>query len=261
MWTEPVDVGEVSEIAWDVKVREDQQGKEIAYKVSYVGNHYAGDAECTVLFEQSRDGKRWSAVGKESAVYTGGISEVSFEFTASGDLVAIGRNEDGDRTGFGSQLFFARKGDLGNWQSLRTSLPHRFDSPRLVSMDGELVLFARYAREPYALYPTWLPFKFQRFANLVTYSLLPKSAAAYRIQPPEAGGEGNWPTEPIQLIRFLERAHGDTGFFSLAKLPGSSEDWAVANYTSTCHSGAPWIYGQTFNTDIYVCRCRPIHLD
>jgi len=261
VWTDPVDVGAVGELVWDVKVREDVSGKEIAYKTSYVGNHYSADAEMTVLFEQSRDGIRWSPVGKESGVYTGGISEVSFEFTPRGDLVAIGRNEDGDRTGFGSQLFFARKTDLGKWQPLRVSLPHRFDSPRLVSMGGELILFARYAREPYALLPTWLPFGLQRFANLVYYSLRPKGAAAYRMNPPEVSGEGEWPSQPIELIRFLERAHGDTGFFSLAKLPGSSEDWVVANYTSMCHSGAPWIFGQIASTDIYVCRCRPIHLD
>lgn len=47
--------------------------------------------------------------GLEHEVYSGGVCEVSFAFTPKGDLVAIGRNEDGDHTGFGSQLFFAPK--------------------------------------------------------------------------------------------------------------------------------------------------------
>mmetsp|Transcript_121206 Transcript_121206/g.388237 ORF Transcript_121206/g.388237 Transcript_121206/m.388237 type:complete len:85 (-) Transcript_121206:57-311(-) len=50
---------------------------------------------------------------------------------------------------------------------------------------------------------------------------------------------------------------GDTGFFSLTKPPGGAEDeWVIANYSSTCHSHAPWIYGQVFATDIFVCHCR-----
>merc|ERR1740121_1255803 len=87
----------------------------------------------SVVFECSRDGESWRPVGgKDAVVYEGGISEVSFAFTGAGDLVAIGRNEDGDATGFGTQLFFARKGDLGTWKALDVSLPYRFDSPRMV---------------------------------------------------------------------------------------------------------------------------------
>merc|ERR1712187_841749 len=101
-----------------------------------------------VLFEQSKDGWKWEPVPpctkESSAVYRGGICEVSFEFTKAGDLVAIGRNEDGDATGFGSQLFYAKKESLGSWTALKVSVPWRFDSPRLARMeeDGEVLLFA-----------------------------------------------------------------------------------------------------------------------
>lgn len=252
-WAKPLDFGRISEIVWDVQVHAPDDGKKVVYKTSYVGNHYAADAECTVLFEQSSDGMKWQPVGKESAVYSGGISEVSFAFTPRGDLVAIGRNEDGDRTGFGSQLFFASRADLGTWVPLRVSLQHRFDSPRLRCMEGELLLFARYARESYAAVPQWLPFGFQRIGNLLLYSLLPKGAAVYRICPPDQ--DGKFPEQPMELIRCFEETYGDTGFFSLAKTQ-NSDDWVIANYSSSCHSHAPWIYGQVFATDIYVCRCH-----
>lgn len=256
VWSIPLDVGRVSEIVWDIKLQKDGCGKDVAYKVSYTGTHYSADAVCDVLFEQSTDGFSWSPVGEKAEVYTGGVCEVSFAFTSTGDLVAIGRNEDGDKTGFGSQLFFARAGDLGNWQHLSVSLPSRFDSPRLERLGDELVLFARYAATPYSWVPTWMPFGLQRVGNLLMYSCLPKSAAVYRITPPDA--KGNFDKQPVEIIRHFEDTHGDTGFFSLACVEGSEEDFVIANYSSTCHSHAPWIYGQAFATDIYVCRLKVV---
>lgn len=252
VWSPPTDFGRVSEIVWDVKVHDlDGDGREMVYKASYIGNHYASDAVLTVLFERSPDGVQWSAVGDSAAVYIGGISEVTFAFTPSGDLVAIGRNEDGDATGFGSQLFFARKGDLGNWSHLKVSLPGRYDSPRMICLDGEMILFARYASAPYNLVPGWLPFGLQRFGNLVLYSLLPKAGAIYRVCAPR---DGEWSKAPVELIRFIDGARGDTGFFSMA---GVGTELYVANYTSFhCHSNAPWLYGQVRPTEVFVCRCQ-----
>jgi hypothetical protein len=253
-WSSPIPVGRVSEITWDVKVRE-EEGRQIAYKTSYVGNHYAVDALLTVHFEKSSNGKEWGPVGNgDSAVYVGGISEVSFDFTPRGDLVAIGRNEDGDATGFGSQFFYARKGDLGNWTSLKISNPYRFDSPRLICMDGEMLLFARYAAAAYNLTPEWLPMGFQRLVNLLSYSLMPKAGAIYRLCLPDDVG---FPKEPIELIRYFEATYGDTGFFSVAH-DDPTGDAVVANYSSNCHSSAPWFYGQVKATDVYVCRCQLI---
>jgi len=73
----------------------------------------------------------------------------------------------GDVTGFGTQLFFARKGSLGEWTHLKVSLPWRFDSPRLASNSlGEILLFARYAPAPYQLAPGWLPFMKQKIIDI-----------------------------------------------------------------------------------------------
>lgn len=253
VWSDPVSFGRASEIVWDVKVRT-EAGQEVVYKASYVGNHYAGDAVLTILFERSSDGRSWAAVGDNAAVHTGGICEVSFEFTSSGDLVAIGRNEDGDASGFGTQLFFARSTDLSAWTALKVSLPYRFDSPRLVASDGELLLFARYARQPYKWVSELMPFGIQRLVNLLVYSALPKKAAVYHLTPPDQ--DGAWSEKPVTLIRFFEETFGDTGFFSVASHEPTKEVF-VANYgSSSCHSHAPWIVGQVNPTDVRVCRCQ-----
>lgn len=254
VWSDPAAMGRDTEITWDIKVREEDAGP-VAYKVGYIGNHYDADALLTVIFERSTDGVSWKPVGSDLGVYVGGVCEVSFAFTAKGDLVAIGRNEDGDHSGFGTQLFFAQADSLGTWIPLTMSLPYRFDSPRLVMMEGELVLFARYAAEVYGCAPAWLPMNLQRMINLITYSARPKSAAAYHVCLPDAGC--TWPKDPIRVIRFFEDCFGDTGFFSVAKY-GNSGEWAVANYASSCHSHASWFYGQLSPTDVFVCRCLPI---
>eukprot|EP00405_Crypthecodinium_cohnii_P037482 CAMPEP_0206535190 /NCGR_PEP_ID=MMETSP0325_2-20121206/5986_1 /ASSEMBLY_ACC=CAM_ASM_000347 /TAXON_ID=2866 /ORGANISM="Crypthecodinium cohnii, Strain Seligo" /LENGTH=483 /DNA_ID=CAMNT_0054032123 /DNA_START=1 /DNA_END=1449 /DNA_ORIENTATION=+ len=248
-WAEPKKVCYEGEVPWEIKVF-GQGDDAIAYKSSYLGDHY-GTKDVLVLFEQSKDAVNWEPVPpctkESSAVYRGGISEVSFEFTPKGDLVAIGRNEDGDSSGFGTQLFFAKKGSLGEWTHLKVGLPYRFDSPRLASTsDGEILLFARYAPNRYQLAPAAVPFTYQKVINLICCSLTPKSAAVYRIAPQEEWGSNG--DGAVQLIRLFEGSAGDTGFFSVTKEKGcdeSGDSWVVANYTSTtCQSHAPWIYGQ-----------------
>jgi len=257
-WQDPAQVCRKGEVPWEIKVVGSGSEK-IAYKASYIGDHY-GSGDVFVLFEQSRDGLTWKPAGEcGSVVYKGGICEVAFEFTSAGDLVAVGRNEDGDASGFGTQLFFASSQDLSSWTALKVSIPWRFDSPRMMrSAEGELLLFARYHSEKYQLAPSWVPFEYQKVINLVSYSFLSKTAAVYRIAPhSEWGLEGKG---AVQLIRYLERTFSDTGFFSLAREIGtsdSSDRWIVANYTShTVHSHAPWFIGQMRDTSVFVSRCR-----
>mmetsp|Transcript_73895 Transcript_73895/g.136376 ORF Transcript_73895/g.136376 Transcript_73895/m.136376 type:complete len:362 (-) Transcript_73895:22-1107(-) len=271
-WAEPAEVCKKSEVPWDIKVYHEEDGTQKAYKASYLGDHYGTD-DVWVLFESSSDGWNWEPIGEDGGiVYKGGVCEVAFEFTTSGDLVAIGRNEDGDRTGFGSQFFYARKEDLGSWTALSVSVPWRFDSPRMIRTDGgdgEILLFSRYAPEKYQLAPSWLSFQSQKVANLISCSALPKSAGVFRIAPPEewatadAGDESQSNGEkpcPVQLIRLFEQAFADTGFFSVTRdLSGQEDAWVVANYSSFCHSHAPWIYGQLTQTNIYVCKCAVTH--
>eukprot|EP00929_Paragymnodinium_shiwhaense_P075723 TRINITY_DN38753_c0_g1_i1.p1 TRINITY_DN38753_c0_g1~~TRINITY_DN38753_c0_g1_i1.p1 ORF type:complete len:534 (+),score=80.92 TRINITY_DN38753_c0_g1_i1:163-1602(+) len=261
-WAEPKKVCYEGEVPWEIKVY-GSGADTIAYKSSYLGDHY-GTKDVLVLFEQSKDGINWKPVPPctdSSGVYKGGICEVSFEFTKSGDLVAIGRNEDGDSTGFGTQLFYAKKGSLGKWTHLKVSLPWRFDSPRLaLGGCGEVLLFARYAPNRYQLAPEWLPFMRQKVVNLVACSLTPKGAAIYRLAPSEEWGDAG--EGAVQLIKHFENAMSDTGFFSVTRELGSDPDsWVVANYTSTsCHSHAPWIYGQMTPSHVYVFRCRALRI-
>jgi hypothetical protein len=249
VWSDPVKMERDGEITWDIKVHNG-----VAYKASYVGNHYRDNCALSVLFESSQDGEVWKPVGKDPVVYIGGISEVSFAFTAKGDLVAIGRNEDGDHTGFGSQLFRASRNDLGSWTPLKVSLPYRFDSPRMVVMLDEVLLFARYSVFPYDVMPKWMPFMLRNMGNIIFYSSTSKSSAVYKICIPDEI-ENDWPNEPVQMIRRFEDSFGDTGFFSVAKMCDNSDSWAVANYSSPVHSHATWFFGQVHATNIYVCRC------
>mmetsp|Transcript_50025 Transcript_50025/g.140244 ORF Transcript_50025/g.140244 Transcript_50025/m.140244 type:complete len:489 (+) Transcript_50025:114-1580(+) len=260
-------VSRPGELIWDVKVvHGDKDTAPLVYKTSYLGGHYqAGGANMMVLFEKSHNGLDWTPCGssKDSVVYRGGVSEVAFEFTREGDLVAIGRNEDGDSTGFGSQLFFASSKDLGAWHALEESLPWRFDSPRFCRVDatGDVLLLARYTYQKYAVLPTWLPIKLQEAVNIVLYSVRPKSAAVYRLVPPESwvGASGPWKTcAPLELIRFFEhgRAVADTGFFSLVPRPGTKDSWYIANYSAAGHSHTWWVAGQLASSHIYLAEMR-----
>jgi len=264
-WKEPVKVCKKGEVPWDIKVYKDDNGREVAYKASYLGDHYGTDDVC-VLFERSYDGWVWEPISEDGAVvYRGGVCEVAFEFTPKGDLVAIGRNEDGDSTGFGTQLYFAPKDNLGKWTSLSVSLPWRFDSPRMIRTDGgdgEILLFSRYTADKYQLAPSWLSFQAQKTLNLILCSVLPKSAAVYRIAPHSEWSEDSQAHKncPVQVIRQFEQAFGDTGFFSVARELGEKPDeWVVANYSSSCNSHAPWIYGQLTQTNIFVSKCNITH--
>eukprot|EP00933_Yihiella_yeosuensis_P017492 TRINITY_DN14590_c1_g3_i1.p1 TRINITY_DN14590_c1_g3~~TRINITY_DN14590_c1_g3_i1.p1 ORF type:complete len:231 (+),score=44.81 TRINITY_DN14590_c1_g3_i1:272-964(+) len=219
-----------------------------------------------VLFEQSSNGLDWRPCGssKDSVVYQGGVCEVAFEFTKAGDLIGIGRNEDGDSTGFGSQMFFASASDLGRWKALKTSLPWRFDSPRMcrVEATGDVLVFGRYTYRKYAQAPAWFPTKVQEAVNIVLYSVSPKSAAIYKVTPTElwAGKTANEEhCTPLELVRFFEHGHAvaDTAFFSLVPKPNSPDSWYIANYSAGgLHSHAWWVAGQLGSSDIYIAEMK-----
>jgi hypothetical protein len=139
-WTEPEEFGEPGEVVWDVKVRGGR-----AYRTSYHGNHYAVDkASVEVRFQTSTDGLSWAPVDPEHpVVYRGGISEVAFEFDAAGALLAMGRNEDGDATGFGSMVATAPANALGRWTWPARSDPERYDSPEMFRHGVDIYLVAR----------------------------------------------------------------------------------------------------------------------
>ena len=104
-WSEPEAFLPAESVMWDVKVRGD-----IAYMTTYDGAHYQ-EGDVFVRFWQSDNARDWQLVDAVESVYVGGVSEVAFEFDEEGNLWTVGRNEDGDSTGAGSQICFASKSD------------------------------------------------------------------------------------------------------------------------------------------------------
>src|SRR4029077_20761079 len=131
------------------------------------------------FFSVSDDGLAWRSV-KNPYVYHGGVSEAAFEFLDDGTLWGITRNEDGDESGFGSQLITASAPDA--WTFPAHSDPWRYDSPRLFKHGDDLYLIAR--RDPVCAYDRgfrWLPRSWRKFALFAAYGLRPKRTALYRI--------------------------------------------------------------------------------
>lgn len=242
-WTEPVPAGRPGEVPWTIKVRGGR-----AWKTSYSGGHYEiGPSRVDVHFEVSDDGVRWERVGGRESVYAGGVSEVAFEFDAKGDLWAVTRNEDGDRSGFGSHLVRAPKEDLSAWAFPDRSSPDRYDSPRMLRHGEDLYLIAR--RDlggPFDLGFDRLGFTAQKVVNLVAYSLRPKRTTLYWID-----------RDARRIVPMFDLpSSGDTAFPAIARV--DAHTFVIANYTSPLDKERVWIQGQLSpsGTGIYLATIR-----
>jgi hypothetical protein len=239
-WSEPETWGDRGEISWDLKVRNG-----VGYRTSYVGPHYVlGDADggIELRFTQSQDGTQWSpgeAGAAGGAVYRGGVSEAGFEFDAEGNLWAVTRNEDGDSTGFGSQVCFAAKGQLGAWTCSARSDPERYDSPRMLRHGKDLYLLARRdVGGPFDQGRPGLTFAQAQLQYLAEYSTRPKHFALYRLD-----------TQARKVVWLKDLpGQGDTAFAGIARL--DAHRFLVANYTSPLNQpeSITWLQGQ-------VCDC------
>jgi hypothetical protein len=231
-WSAPRAVLAPGEVPWEVKVR----GK-TAFMTSYSGTtHYgAGRAAIDLHFWRSPDGLSWSPVDpSHPTLYTGGVSEVGWEFTETGDLFAVLRNEDGDTTGWGSMVATAPAADLGRWTFPPVSDPERYDSPRMFRHGRDLYLLARRdVNGPFDQGLRSLSFEEQRNTYLLWYSLRPKRTALYRID------------EQQRRVVWLADlpSDGDTAFPAVARL--DADTYLVANYTSPLgNPDRSWIHGQ-----------------
>ncbi|MBC7692104.1 MAG: hypothetical protein H7222_10065 [Methylotenera sp.] len=232
-WSAPEVWGDPHEIAWEMKER---SGK--FWMTSYIGNHYGTQkAGLDVRFKESTDGFHWTSLdpaNPDGNVYHGGVSEVGFEFDDAGNLWGVGRNEDGDDTGFGAQLYFADKDHLGTWSALSKSDPKRYDSPRMFKHGSELYLVARRdTGKAFGLLDRHLPYLARKWISLARYSLRPKRTALYHI---------NQTTHAVEWLMDLPSA-GDNAFPSIVKM--SDDRYLVANYTSPLkYTHWSWITGQ-----------------
>ena len=241
-WSDPVGISGPQEVLWELKTF-----GTTTYKVSYRGPHYRFiPGNLYVKFEKTTDGETWtpvdgpSPVGLEPAnpyasdVYAGGVCEVGFEADDDGDLWGIGRNEDGDRTGFGTQIFHARAGHWNEWRSLTRSLPERYDSPTMFKHHGELYLVARHSLgHPFDRGMHWLPFNARRWLFLGLYSLTKIRTALFHL---------NRQTIDIEWLMDLPSA-GDNAFPSVVR--EGENNFRIANYSSPLqHTDWKWIKGQ-----------------
>jgi hypothetical protein len=224
-WSEGVAIAGPEEVVWELK---EHQGK--IYKTSYNGPHYSFlPADIKVKLEVSEDGHSW----KGSPVYFGGISEVAFEFDDEGHLWGVGRNEDGDTTGFGAQIFHAKAGEHFKWTALTKSLPHRYDSPRMFKHHGEIYLLSRKASHQFDRDWKYVPFNLKRWIYLGLYSLNSMKTALFRL---------NRKTKNLEWVLDLPSS-GDNSFPSVVQL--EKNKFLIANYTSPLeHQDWTWIQGQ-----------------
>jgi hypothetical protein len=194
-----------------------------AWRTSYLGNHYGfgQPSELKAFFTKSTDGVTWTPVKGDGVVYTGGVSEVGFEFDGNGDLWAVTRNEDGDATGFGSHVCTAPRDDLGTWTCSARSNPECYDSPRMFRHGKDLYLVAR--RDiggPFDQGRTDLSFAEAQLQYAAAYSGRAKRTALYRIDRNAR--------QVVWLFDFPSA--GDTAFPGIVRL--DAHRLLISNYTS-----------------------------
>ena len=240
-WSTAESWGAPEEVAWDFKVRGGY-----AWMTSYRGKHYAVRSRpIAIHFRWSIDGLDWQEVGT-GPVYLGGATEASFEFDPRGGLWAITRNEDGDATGFGSQVASAEPADPGRWKFPPLSSPSRYDSPRLFRHGPDVYLLARRdLGPPVGARFASIPGEARKLMLWASYSLQPKRTALYRLDQ-----------SAREFVHVLDLpSAGDTAFPAIARL--SAHEFLVANYSSAFrHKDRTWLWGQLNSTGIYFVRLR-----
>jgi hypothetical protein len=228
-WSELETVNPEPEVPWDIKVRNDR-----LFMTSYAGGHYEEDSDVEVYFKESTDGLSWEKVNGKESVYTGGVSEVAFEFAGDGTLWLVTRNEDGDASGYGSHVCYAPADNITEWVCPAICDPERYDSPEMFRHGDTLYLVAR--RDiggPYG----------PDDANVINYSLRPKRTAIYQIDQ-----------DNMQVVHIMDLPGvGDTAFPAIWRTGPHS--FLMANYTSPLDDpDVSWLEGQSSRrgTQIYL---------
>jgi hypothetical protein len=239
-WTEPEKVLNLGEVHWSIKNRNGS-----TFMTSYTGSHYQlkGPSEVRLFFKETKDGVNWKSVNDTGAVYFGGVSETAWEFDREGNLWAVTRLEDGDKTGFGSHVAFSKAGDLGNWEFPDTADVRCFMSPKMFRHGDDMYLIGRrqLGKKPFGKVKRTKKMSAQRKWNWVGYSLSPKTTALFKI---------NKETRKVEHVMDLPGA-GDTAFPSIIRL--DKHRFLVANYTSPInHQKRDWLMGQLGKTKIYL---------
>jgi len=226
------------EVPWDMKRR---MGR--VFLTSYRGTHYRlwGPGQVQVCFRTSVDGYEFSSAGDSLVVYTGGASECAFEFDSDSTLWVITRLDDGDTTGFGSQVGWAYRSSWHRWH-FGPPEPHCYMSPKLFRHRKQIYLIARrqLSVRPFGWANRKWPLWIQRLLNWTHGSLSPMTTSLYRL---------NKSKKQVEWILDLPGS-GDTAFPSIQRL--GEDTFLIANYSSPPKRSYSWFRGQLGPTGIYL---------
>ncbi len=241
-WSKPQQILDVeSRVFWSMKNRKNK-----IYVTSYEGEHYKifGESDISVRLLESTDGVNFNEVSTFSQ-YNGGVSEVAFEFDENGDFWAVSRNEDGDKSGFGSHLIFADKNEIDKWTVPESAMKTIFMSPRMFRHGDDIYFISRRNKGllPFGFMPTIFPMSMQRIANWLKFTTSAKTTSLYKI---------NKDKMDIEYLLDLPGT-GDTAFPAIRRLDAHS--FLIANYTSDISKkNRWWFWGQIKPTYIYLTK-------
>lgn len=239
-WSYPEPIFEVGFMPWRARVID-----EVPYLIGYTGgeNIYEDGTEpLQVRWLTTTDGLNWTAVvpGQE-AVLTGGSSETDFAFLADGTLVAVARNEEGDDTGFGSQICRAAADDLGSWECAHD--PKKYDSPLVFRHGDTVYLIGRRNLTESGNYDLGYDDRSlseQFLAYETDYWVNPKRCSLWEV---------DHETLTVEFVLDLP-SRGDTCFASV--IPLDDYNYMVYNYSSPLDGDdVSWVDGQMGPTLIY----------
>jgi len=195
---------------------------------------------------QTEDGRSFHpVVPGASKVLGGGSSETDWAYHASGDLIAVSRNEageivDGDAK-FGSKICRATPDDLGDWQCVYDD--KKYDSPLVFAHEGEIYLVGR--RQvindgDFDLEEDDLSFEDQLLEYQTTYWGSPKRCSLWKVN-----------ADNLTVDHMMDLpSNGDTCFASV--IPLNDKQYLLYNYTSPLDDPQlGWRDGQFGPTHIY----------
>ena len=238
-WTPPISLYVPGFLAWRTKVIGGAP-----YMLGYLGGAGEYDFQgnpIEVHWLTTGDGYHWGPViPLQPVVLTGGTSEADFVFQDDGSLVAVARNESGDKTGFGSKVCRAPADDLGNWECAED--PRKYDSPLLFRSGQAIYLLGRRNLTATGDFDLgWDDFSAK--VQLLLYDLIywfePKRCSLWRVDPDALS---------VSFVLDLP-SRGDTCYAGLIDRGGGAFD--VYNYTSPLDGpDVAWLTGQKGPTSI-----------
>ena len=239
-WSQPTEVFEPGFIPWRIKWLDGT-----LYVTGYTGgaNVYDPDGgDIEVYWLTTTDGVQFEpAVKNAPVVLKGGASETDFVFLEDGSLVAVGRNEAGDASGFGMKVCKAPADDLATWTCVTD--PRKYDSPLLIEQAGRVWLIGRRSLDNEGNYDLGTPDKPPNELYLdyqLAWWASPKRCSLWEIDP-----------ETLDVSWVLDLpSKGDTCFPE--SIPLENGRHLVFNYTSPVDGeDVPWVDGQFGPTSIY----------